>query len=269
VSVPEEQAGRRRHARGEAMFVDQRLWFDRLAPLARACIRSGYFSLEVEGLEHIPREGPVVFAQNHAGWFPLDAFFLSLALREGIGPERQPVFAAADAALRIPGLGGFIRRVGALPASWFRRPEKLPADIESFGVFPEGVQGNTKPFWHAYRMRDWNRGFVRVAIARHAPIVPVAVLGGEESLPVAWTVTALRPLVGSEFGLPLSLVLFGLLMEHAGFVPALLVLIVGSAAAGTEFRLIEVLLLAVALTAFSVALFIWGLGLPYPLLVGW
>ena len=69
--------------------------------------------------------------------------------------------------------------------------------------------------------------------------------------------------------LPLSLVLFGLLMEHAGFVPALLVLIVGSAAAGTEFRLIEVLLLAVALTAFSVALFIWGLGLPYPLLVGW
>ncbi len=69
--------------------------------------------------------------------------------------------------------------------------------------------------------------------------------------------------------LPLSLVLFGLLMEHAGFVPALLVLIVGSAAAGTEFRLIEVLLLAIALTAFSVALFIWGLGLPYPLLVGW
>jgi putative tricarboxylic transport membrane protein len=69
--------------------------------------------------------------------------------------------------------------------------------------------------------------------------------------------------------LPLSLVLFGLLMEHAGFVPALLVLIVGSALAGTEFRLLEVLLLAVGLTAFSVALFIYGLGLPYPLLVGW
>jgi hypothetical protein len=69
--------------------------------------------------------------------------------------------------------------------------------------------------------------------------------------------------------LPLSLVLFGLLMEHAGFVPALVVLIVGSAAASTEFRLIEALLLSVLLTAFAVALFIWGLGLPYPLLVGW
>jgi hypothetical protein len=69
--------------------------------------------------------------------------------------------------------------------------------------------------------------------------------------------------------LPLSLVLFGLLMENAGFVPALMVLIVGSSAAGSEFRLVETLLLAVGLTAFAVVLFIWGLGLPYPLLVGW
>jgi uncharacterized membrane protein len=69
--------------------------------------------------------------------------------------------------------------------------------------------------------------------------------------------------------LPLSLVLFGLLMEHAGFIPALLVLIFGSAAASTEFKLVEVLLLSIGLTAFSVALFIYGLGLPYPLLAGW
>jgi hypothetical protein len=68
--------------------------------------------------------------------------------------------------------------------------------------------------------------------------------------------------------LPLSLVLFGLLMDKAGFVPALFVLVFGSAAAGREFRLVEVLLLATCLTAFAVALFVWGLGLPYPLLVG-
>ena len=69
--------------------------------------------------------------------------------------------------------------------------------------------------------------------------------------------------------LPLSLVLFGILMEHAGFIPALIVLIFGSAASGSEFKLVEVLLLAIGLTAFCVALFIWGLSLPYPLLVGW
>jgi hypothetical protein len=69
--------------------------------------------------------------------------------------------------------------------------------------------------------------------------------------------------------LPLSMVLFGLLMEHAGFIPALIVLIFGSAAASTEFKFIEVLLLAIGLTAFCVILFIWGIGLPYPLFAGW
>jgi putative tricarboxylic transport membrane protein len=68
--------------------------------------------------------------------------------------------------------------------------------------------------------------------------------------------------------LPLALVLFGLLMDYGGFVPAVAVLVVGSAAAGTEFRLLEVLALTVALTAFAVVLFVWGIGLPYPLLVG-
>jgi len=63
-------------------------------------------------------------------------------------------------------------------------------------------------------------------------------------------------------------VAFGILMEHAGFVPAMLALTVGSAAAGAEFRIGEVLALSVALTALCVALFIWALGLPYPLIVG-
>jgi hypothetical protein len=68
--------------------------------------------------------------------------------------------------------------------------------------------------------------------------------------------------------LPLAFVAFGILMEHAGFVPAMLALIVGSAAAGTEFRIGEVLALSVFLTIMCVALFIWALGLPYPLIVG-
>ena len=66
--------------------------------------------------------------------------------------------------------------------------------------------------------------------------------------------------------LPLSLVLFGVLMEHGGFVPAMIVLIFGSATASTELKLLEALLFSVALTALSVAVFVWGLGLPYPLI---
>ena len=68
--------------------------------------------------------------------------------------------------------------------------------------------------------------------------------------------------------LPIATVIFGLLMEHAGFIPALLVLIVTAAYAGREFRLIEVVMLAIALTVACWGVFILGLGLPYPLVVG-
>ena len=68
--------------------------------------------------------------------------------------------------------------------------------------------------------------------------------------------------------LPLALIAFGILMTHAGFIPALAVLVFGSASAGREFNFVEVLLLTVILTALSAAVFIWGLGLPYPLIKG-
>jgi hypothetical protein len=68
--------------------------------------------------------------------------------------------------------------------------------------------------------------------------------------------------------LPVALLLFGILMKLAGFIPALAALVICSAAAGREFKLREVLLLTVVLTVLSVALFIWGLGLPYSLIQG-
>jgi 1-acyl-sn-glycerol-3-phosphate acyltransferase len=97
-----------------------------------------------------------------------------------------------------------MQSIGALPASWFRRPERLPPEIRTCAIFPEGVEGNCKPFWEAYRMRPWKRGFVRVASALGVPIVPVAIVGGEECLPVAWTVRLFEPVIGSIFGLPLT-----------------------------------------------------------------
>lgn len=66
--------------------------------------------------------------------------------------------------------------------------------------------------------------------------------------------------------LPLSMVVFGVLMELTGFVPALAALVFLSAASGREFKFVEVLLLTAFLGVLSVAMFIWGLGLPYPLI---
>ena len=63
--------------------------------------------------------------------------------------------------------------------------------------------------------------------------------------------------------LPFSLVLFGILMEVAGFIPALIGLIFLSAASSREFKFKEVLLLTLVLVAIAWVVFIWGLGLPY------
>jgi putative tricarboxylic transport membrane protein len=84
-------------------------------------------------------------------------------------------------------------------------------------------------------------------------------LRSHEQIEGTWSVRAL-------IVLPSSMVLFGVLMEHGGFIPALVALVFGSAAASREFKFVEVLLLTVLLTALSAAVFIWGLGLPFPLL---
>ena len=89
--------------------------------------------------------------------------------------------------------------------------------------------------------------------------VMVRGLRSHEKIEGNWSIRAL-------IVLPLAMVLFGVLMGFLGFIPALVTLIFGSAAASREFKFIEILLLTVLLTSLSVAMFIWGLGLPYPLI---
>jgi hypothetical protein len=91
--------------------------------------------------------------------------------------------------------------------------------------------------------------------------VMVRGLRSNEEMKGNWSIRAL-------IVLPLSIVLFGIAMELAGFVPALAVLVFVSAASGREFKFKEVLLLAMLLGVLSVAMFVWGLGLPYPLIKG-
>jgi 1-acyl-sn-glycerol-3-phosphate acyltransferase len=184
--------------------ADRQRFVMRNLAILKALVRLKYFSWEIEGAHHLPRQGPVVYAMNHAGWLALDTIMVGCSVAASVGVTRTPYFAAIDSALTAPVVGPYFRRLGALPVSLFRHPNRLPPEFESYGICPEGVLGNCKPFWRAYRMREWNRGFVRLAMALEAPIVPVAVFGGEECLPVAWTVRVLEPLIGSIVGLPLA-----------------------------------------------------------------
>ncbi|MFN0299281.1 MAG: tripartite tricarboxylate transporter TctB family protein [Burkholderiales bacterium] len=64
----------------------------------------------------------------------------------------------------------------------------------------------------------------------------------------------------------LSIVLFGLLMPRFGLIPALVALVFVSAFAGREFRFMEVLVLAIVVSALAVVLLLYVLKMPYPLI---
>jgi putative tricarboxylic transport membrane protein len=70
-----------------------------------------------------------------------------------------------------------------------------------------------------------------------------------------------RPLLVSL----LAIVLFGLALQWLGVVAAIAVLVLVGAYASRDVRVLQVLALAVFLIVFSVAIFVWLLGLPLPL----
>jgi hypothetical protein len=66
----------------------------------------------------------------------------------------------------------------------------------------------------------------------------------------------------------LSLIAFGWVMDKYGLIPAVVAMFFIAAFGGHEFKFVEVLILTVMMSAFAVGVFVYGLGLPYPLMQG-
>lgn len=48
-------------------------------------------------------------------------------------------------------------------------------------LFPEGENGNFKPTSKAYKLQEFKRGFVRMALKTQSPVIPSLVIGAEET----------------------------------------------------------------------------------------
>jgi 1-acyl-sn-glycerol-3-phosphate acyltransferase len=96
-----------------------------------------------------------------------------------------------------PGAGLLTNKIGLVAAHPANAQRLLHDEGRLVLVFPEGQKGSRKLYWQRYRLRRFGRGgFVRTAMRAGAPIVPVAVLGAEEAMPIFAHVPALQRLTG-------------------------------------------------------------------------
>jgi hypothetical protein len=65
-----------------------------------------------------------------------------------------------------------------------------------------------------------------------------------------------------------ALLVFGWTMDRFGMIPALVVMFFVAALAGHEFKWKEVTILTALMTVFAIGVFVYALGLPYQLIMG-
>jgi len=141
-----------------------------------------WFRTDAEGLEHIPDSGALLVS-NHAGALPPDAVQIMWAIRRAL--DRKVYMMGENILSRMPVAGWMFRRIGGVEAAPTTARKLLGEEGQLGLVFPEGAKGTGKPYTERYRLQRFGRGgFVRVAMDAGVPIVPVAVLGAEEAMPV-------------------------------------------------------------------------------------
>lgn len=153
----------------------------------------------VEGLENVPKDGPIIIAANHLSF--MDSLFLPLVV------PRRIVYLGKSDYFDKWYLAWFFKGVNVIPT---RREggeaghAALTASVEQLrkgvavGIYPEGTRS---PDGRLYRGKT---GVARMALAAKCSVVPVALIGTREINPPERKLPRLRGRVGLRFGRPLD-----------------------------------------------------------------
>ena len=120
----------------------------------------------------------------------------------GIETElERPVYGLADHLFKaMPVVGTLWSRVGGVVAHPDNAYRLLREQQQLVLVFPEGTKGTGKHYSERYRLRRFGRGgFVEIAMRAGVPIVPIAVVGAEESMPIVFKIAALAKAIGVPY----------------------------------------------------------------------
>jgi 1-acyl-sn-glycerol-3-phosphate acyltransferase len=132
---------------------------------------------KVEGLEHVPANGPVILASNHLA--VADSFYLSLVVRRRITYlAKQEYFTGTG--LKGRALKWFYTVAGQVPidrssadsaSSALQTAERILAQGKLLGMYPEGTRS---PDGRLYKGKT---GLARLALQTGVPVIPVAMVG--------------------------------------------------------------------------------------------
>ena len=156
-----------------------------------------WFRAEVEGVENVPADGGALLVSNHSGALPPDAAMIAKAIREE-SPEPRPLHITVEHFFKgYPGFSMLIPKLGCVAAHPANVHRLLCDERQLVLVFPEGRKGTEKLYKDRYRLRRFGRGgFVEAAMRAEAKLVPVCVVGAEESQPIFAHVRPLQRLTG-------------------------------------------------------------------------
>ena len=144
-----------------------------------------WFRVEWEGFEHLPEEGGALLVANHAGAIPPDAPSIMHGIEKNLG---RPVYGLAEHLFRtLPVVGTLWSRSGGVTAHPDNAYRLLHDEERLVLVFPEGTKATGKHYRDRYRLRRFGRGgFVDIAMRAGVPVIPIAVMGAEETMPIVF-----------------------------------------------------------------------------------
>ena len=193
----EKAEARREQATGAAGWIADRAgdwsldaqdlgWMDRQKYLWNP-LMDYWFRMEIGGFERLP-EPPALLIGIHSGApFVWDAWTVGVQWWRHFGSERPLHGTAHDALMATPGIGDYFRKMGVLPAA----PDSIA------GALAAGRDVALWPGGEIDSLRTWDKrdeailagrtGFIRMAIQAGVPIVPIATVGGPDSMPVVFS----------------------------------------------------------------------------------
>jgi 1-acyl-sn-glycerol-3-phosphate acyltransferase len=189
--VPAAEPGREIDDWGRSQRI-----FDLVEPLLDFYYRH-WFRVEVEGIENVPESGGALIVSNHSGALPPDAPMIMQAIRHE-HPRPRPLYMLGENWFKgYPGVGMLANKIGLVGAHPANAQRLLRDEQRLVLVFPEGQKGSRKLYWQRYRLRRFGRGgFLRTAMRAGVPIVPTALIGAEEAMPIFAHVPLLQRLTG-------------------------------------------------------------------------